>query len=64
MVKKQHPSALAILGTYIRNPVIGLSNIMSFVDYETIILNPHLIRPLPCPLSETMKDIVLPITHT
>ena len=64
LVKKQHPSALAILDTYIRNLAIGLSNIIFFVNCEMIILNSHLIQSLPYLLPEIMKDIVLPITHT
>lgn len=64
LVKKQDPTALGILDTYIRNLAIGLSNIIFFVNCEMIILNSHLIQSLPYLMPEIMKDIVLPITHT
>ena len=64
LVRKQNPTALGILDTYIRNLAIGLSNIIFFVNCEMIILNSHLIQSLPYLMPEIMKDIVLPITHT
>ena len=60
LVRKQNPTALGILDTYIRNLAIGLSNIIFFVNCEMIILNSHLIQSLPYLMPEIMKDIVLP----
>lgn len=64
LIKKQDPTALNILGSYIKNLAIGLSNIIFFLNCEMIILNSHLIHSLPYLMPEIMKDIVLPITHT